>query len=294
MIMILVIVVIFNETATDYLANIFYQKKAIISLEDNEFKKNDDFLYVKNSDDFTPYSYGDIINIIYTVLNSGNDNFTFYCPNEYTNCLDDVKDITQNNTILTDINNYTHPFNNFINMQTTIASSGEVNIQITHIYSDDEISQIKAKVQEIENDIYTSDMEIMERLKAAHDYIITHSLYDTDRKDNNSEKYKSNIAYGPLFEGYAICSGYADAMAIFIANLNIKNYKVASETHVWNAVYINDTWMHIDATWDNQIDTNGHAMLIHKFFLINTENLQKYAQSDHNFNQAVYREFLYN
>ena len=82
-------------------------------------------------------------------------------------------------------------------------------------------------------------------------------------------------------------------MAIFITNLGIKNYKVASNTHVWNAVYIDNEWLHIDVTWDEQIDVMGKESLIHKFFLINSDNLKKYATTDHEFNESVYREFFH-
>ncbi|NLA33057.1 MAG: hypothetical protein GX864_03880, partial [Mollicutes bacterium] len=101
-------------------------------------------------------------------------------------------------------------------------------------------------------------------------------------------------AYGTLIQGKAICSGYADAMAIFLSEFNIPNFKVASETHVWNAVYINNNWYHLDATWDDQIDSNGNEKLIHKFFLINSANLKKYASDDHIFDKTIYQEFRYN
>ena len=39
-------------------------------------------------------------------------------------------------------------------------------------------------------------------------------------------KYKSEIAYGPLFEGYAVCGGYTDLMELFLEKMNIKSYKI--------------------------------------------------------------------
>ena len=52
---------------------------------------------------------------------------------------------------------------------------------------------------------------------------------DISENQNNLTKskmdftYKSNIAYGPLFENYAICSGYTDLMELFLEKLNIKD-----------------------------------------------------------------------
>ena len=33
--------------------------------------------------------------------------------------------------------------------------------------------------------------------------------------------------------------------------LSIPNFKVTSEEHVWNVIYYNGKWTHIDATWDD-------------------------------------------
>lgn len=298
----LLLVVIYNNQITDFISGYLINEKEVYISNSNEYKKNDNFEYVKLSKDYIPYSYNDLINIIYSFLNNGWDTFTFYCPSEYTECFNDIKSISDNKIVLTDINNYVHPFNNFQSMNTVISSSGEVTINVKKVYTDEEIIAIKEKVSSIENTIYKDDMDDIEKLREAHDYIIENSYYDLDRKNKKSDLYRSNTAYGPLIEGYAICSGYADAMNIFISDLGIKNYKVASdvvlnedgeeEGHVWNALYINDEWLHIDATWDDQIDTNGIEKLIHKFFLINTENMQKYAPLYHGFDTSVYREFF--
>ena len=79
-----------------------------------------------------------------------------------------------------------------------------------------------------------------EIIKIIHDYIINNTKYDSDKSDRNIEKYNSNIAYGPLLQGYGLCGGYTDAMAIFLDYYDIPNYKVISENHIWNAVYLNN------------------------------------------------------
>ena len=56
-----------------------------------------------------------------------------------------------------------------------------------------------------------------------HNYIIENTTYDVERSDNGVINYKSDTAYGPLFEHQAICSGYTDLMAIFLDKFGIKN-----------------------------------------------------------------------
>ena len=46
-------------------------------------------------------------------------------------------------------------------------------------------------------------------------------LFRIDEFVKNIIKYESNTAYGVLFEGYGICSGYADVMGIFLNRYNI-------------------------------------------------------------------------
>lgn len=302
MLILLILVVLYNNQISDLLSRYLINEKAIYAESGNEYFKNDNYSFVQLSNDYIPYSHQDLLNIVYSILNNGWDSFTFYCPTEYVECYSDMRKISEDKILLTDINNFVHPFNNFQSLNTTLDSSGEITIAINKVYTKDQISIIEEKVTQIESTIYDSDMDEIDKLKAAHDYIIEHSYYDLDRKNNKSEKYLSNTAYGPIIQGYAICSGYADAMGIFITNLGLKNFKVASavslnenneeEGHIWNAVYVDNEWLHIDATWDDQIDTNGIEKLIHKFFLINSENLIKYAPLYHDFNPSVYREFF--
>ena len=135
-------------------------------------------------------------------------------------------------------------------------------------------------------------MELEDKVLKIHDYIINNTKYDEDRI-NGIIKYKSNIAYGPLIENYGICGGYADAMALFLNKWNIPNYKVASSTHVWNAIYINEQWLHLDLTWDDPVSEDRSIdTLLHKFYLIDTRTLEDYEITDHDFNKTVYRELV--
>ena len=50
----------------------------------NDYTRDYSFDYVKLTDDFSPSDYQDLLNIYYTVLNSGVDSFSFYCPDDYS------------------------------------------------------------------------------------------------------------------------------------------------------------------------------------------------------------------
>lgn len=129
-------------------------------------------------------------------------------------------------------------------------------------------------------------------IKIIHDYIIKNTKYDKERSDHNIIKYQSNTAMGVFFEGYGICSGYADAMAIFLNYYDIPNFKVASENHVWNAVFIEGKWLHLDLTWDDPIVSTGEDIIDDSYFLITTEQLKKLEDSQHHFDENVYQELV--
>ena len=94
-------------------------------------------------------------------------------------------------------------------------------------------------------------------------------------------------------------------MAIFLTKLGVVNYKIAttaedlkdSETgHIWNAVYLDGQWLHMDLTWDDPVTNTGENLLHHKYFLVTTEEMKKADDGEvnieeHNFNKIYYPEF---
>ena len=79
-------------------------------------------------------------------------------------------------------------------------------------------------------------------------------------------------------------------MQLFLEKLGVKNYKVSSDEHVWNAVFINNRWLHLDLTWDDPVTSTGENILDHKFFLIDTLTLLNLEKTEHQFNIDVYSE----
>lgn len=276
--------------------------------KNNAYTKNYDFLFVSNSKDYIPYSYNDLIDILYSIINQGWNNFTFYCPSEYENCIKDITELSKNDLILTHINNYVHPYNSFETMKTSITESGEINVKVEYLYSQEEIDTINKYVDKVIDELYNSNDDDFVNIKKIHDYIINNTKYDITRNDTGESTYKSYNAYGPAVEGYATCNGYADIMAIILSKLNYENYKIAttseeisyeSNGHIWNAVKINNKWLHLDLTWDDPVSTDGKDYLYHKYFLVTTEEMLEADDGnvkveEHNFNKSFYQEFVIN
>ncbi len=274
------------NTLSDYLADFLENDKKVYIANPNDYYKNYDFKFVRMSKEYTPYSYQGLLNVIFSTLNNGWDTFTFYCPDEYTNCYEDVSKISKDTTLLSNINNYVHPYNTYSKISIANSTTGEITIKTTKMYNEDDISKINKGVDEIITNEITNDMSLEDKILKVHDYIINNTRYDVNKTNNDSFNAK-----GPLFTGKAVCSGYADLMAIFLTKFGVKNYKVASDTHVWNVAQINDEWLHIDLTWDDPIIKDSDVdTLSHQFFMVNTEKLLEFDTSDHKFDTTIYQE----
>ncbi len=271
--------------------NKYFKWNNIVTLGDkNEYYRDYDFDFVQNTNNFRPNNYQDLLNIYYTVLNAGKSNFTFYCPNSYDNCLSDVKKLANDQDTLSDINNYVHPYNGFNHIESEYDSLGRVTINIIRSYDDNDIKMITSKIDELLPQLVSNTNSLENNIKNVHDYIVNNSKYDSNRSDKGVASYKSDTAYGPLFEGYALCGGYTDLMELFLERMNIKSFKVSSENHIWNAVYINNNWKHLDLTWDDPVATDGKDYLEYNYFLIDTDQLLTLEQTEHNFNLKHYKE----
>ena len=266
------------------------ENKVVTIGEKNEYYRDYDFTFVKNTNNFSPSNYQDILDIYYTVINAGKSNFTFYCPKEYTSCIDDIKTLANDQNTLSDINNYVHPYNGFSHIESEYDSLGRVTINIVKNYTEEDINLINKKIDELMPQLTSNYNSLETNIKNVHDYIINNARYDSARSDNNVLTYKSDTAYGPLFQGYAICGGYTDLMQLFLERLNVKNFRVSSDNHIWNVLYINNTWKHLDLTWDDPVASDGKDYLEYNYFLIDTNQLLTLEQTQHNFNLEHYTE----
>ena len=284
----LVTVVHFYPDEVNDFVDKYINKKEFIIAKANEYYLENDYSYLNNyTDDVS--NREELLNYIYYVINTGSDYADGSCTKEYTDCITDLQEIADDEDMLTIINNFVHPFNSFKTISFTYNNKGDFSLAIEHVYSKEEVAEINYIVDNKIKDLITSSMTTQDKIKTIHDYIINNTEYDKLKGDNIYDTtYKSNTAYGVLFQGYGICSGYADTMAIFLDKLDIKNYKISNENHIWNLVYINGMWKHLDATWDDPIsEYNANR---DTYFLISTEELSKLDDGTHTFDKNIYKE----
>lgn len=271
-------------------------KKEVALPKANAYIKNNTHpTFAQMTNDFSPENKQELLNIYYTVVNSGWDNFVFYC--DYGNCIEDVNNISSDTILLSNINSFVHTYNQYstINTYTTPLLNSKVSIFVTRTYDDFTIEKIDKRMNTLYNELNLSNLEVKDQILTVHDFIISNTEYDTFKiEDIHDKTYNSSTAYGLLFEGYAVCSGYADVMALFLDRMGIQNMKVASETHVWNLVYFDNKWHHLDLTWDDPYSPDGRDVLYYKFFLIDYQELKAQDPNgiEHIFDESIYKNAL--
>lgn len=279
-IIILIIVNYNKETINEYIYK-YKNKDNYIIANPNQYFIDSDFKFVKNyTDDVN--NKEELLNYIYYVINTGEKKANGTCSKEYTNCLNDFKEISNNRELLSNLNNYVHPYNSFKYIIFKSNSYGEFIIEIEHTYNETMINEINLEVDNFMRNNINSNQNTIDKIRIIHDFIINNTDYDENAED------MSKNAYGVFKNKKAVCSGYADAVSIFLNSLGIKNYRVSNDTHIWNLILVNGKWVHLDATWDDPISNQN--ITSYNYFLIDTNKLISLNDNEHHFDRNVFME----
>lgn len=284
-------VFIYRKDITNYVTNNIIKQEIKEELKFNEYSKKTNYEYVQITNDLTVNKKEEIKNIFYTILDSGVKSFSFYCDTEYKECDNDIKTFFNDKDILSNINNFVHPYNSFKNIRISVTNYGKITLDISHLYNQDEITVINDQIDTFIKENINDTMTTNDKIKVFHDYIINNTKFDTAIENSldrlNSSSY---TAYGLLIDHLAICGGYTDTMAIYLNKLNIKNYRISTTEHVWNLVNLDNSWLNLDVTWDDPVTSDGSDMLMYDYYLISTSDMLNKDTTQHNFNQDVYIE----
>ena len=224
--------------------------------------------------------------VVYNILDNGWDEFIFYCPTEYETCTTDVETVSSDTIRMSKIAGYVSPYNAHQTVGTTISSYGEIYVKITKKYTNNEIEEINNEIGEIYKEYNLEEKTTEEKIKTFHDYLIKNTTYDGVFAKEGKSEHQASKANGALLEHYAVCGGYADAMAIFLDYINVPNLIITNDNHAWNLVYINNKWLHIDSTWnDAEIERFNY-----EFYLINTQELLEIDTTQHTFDTNFFIE----
>lgn len=254
----------------------------------NGYFIEDYFNFVDNYENAEVHSKKEIIDSIYYLINSGVSHAKRYCAKDYDDCYFDINNISNDANLLSVLNNYVHPYNSFDSIIFNF-DDDVIEVEIKRTYTKDDIEVLNSRVDAFISQNITNNMSTRDKIKVIHDYIINNTEYDTLKTDNIYDTtYRSNTAYGVLIEKRGICSGYSDTMKIFLDKLNIVNYKICNDKHIWNLVLLDGEWFHLDLTWDDPISDKNITR--DNYFLIDTDTLNKLDDDTHYYNKEVFSE----
>ena len=295
---IIILVLILYVPNIDLVVDHSYYEEEVMPPIENEYAiDSDTSTFIEKhliTDSFLAQERMDLKRAIFTTINSGTNNFTFYCAREYEDCYVDLKEITNDRRSLTYFNNFVHPYNNYHTIDVEYDSRGKIDLGVTRLYSNDEIEQLEEKVTELWEANVNEGMSKVDIIRTFHDKILNKADYDKERAEAIEEDYdlppaNSDKATGALLDEVAICGGYSDAMALFLYELGLKNYRISNEKHIWNYLKLDDEWLHLDLTWNNP-SANGETIIISTYFLVDTAELESIEDGAHHYNKDIFIE----
>ena len=126
-----------------------------------------------------------------------------------------------------------------------------ISFRPTYLYGREERAQKTADFNQRINAILAlvdpawSDVE---KVVFLHEYVCSNFTYD--------DSYEIADAYEMLLHGRGVCQGYTLLLNKLLTKLGIPCESVFSNAanHVWNEVFINGKWYHLDATWNDDLD----------------------------------------
>lgn len=112
--------------------------------------------------------------------------------------------------------------------------------------------EARALMKRVASQICSPGDSDYEKVRKLNKYVCDNAKYDYDNASDSLTDF--------VFKNKAVCSGYAEALAYLLDCVNVKNFKVTAfvytsdnsgSLHIWNTVYIDGKWLHVDPTWND-------------------------------------------
>ncbi|MGN1080738.1 MAG: transglutaminase domain-containing protein [Acutalibacteraceae bacterium] len=111
-------------------------------------------------------------------------------------------------------------------------------------------------VGDVISSVVTKGMTGYEAELALHDWLCENVSYNQAAADNMTKDQMENLtAYGALVNRSAVCEGYSRAFQLLLYYVGINSTTIigtaGGDSHMWNAVQLDDGWYYTDVTWDD-------------------------------------------
>lgn len=165
----------------------------------------------------------------------------------------------------------------------------KITLQVSYRETAGQSAYVKRRVREILREIIQPGMNVHQKVKAIHDYVVLNLKYDRDL-----QKY---TAYEGLRTGKAVCQGYSLLTYQLLKTAGFNNMIVegtaGDQLHAWNLVNIDSKWYHLDTTWDDPSPDNT-GRVRYNYYLLTDEQMRQDHQWLKQYPEAstLYRDSL--
>ncbi|MEG0258673.1 MAG: DUF5050 domain-containing protein [Lysinibacillus sp.] len=154
-----------------------------------------------------------------------------------------------------------------------LSSDGTATYEVTYLTNKTQEAKVQEKIDQVLATIIKPSMNDFQKVKAVNDYIVSHTKYGENTKSS------PHSAYALLFEGQAVCQGYALLGYKMLDQLGFEvKYVVGkvnkTELHSWNLVKLSGKWYHLDPTWNDPVP-NRLGTFSYDYFLVSDTQLAK-------------------
>jgi len=164
----------------------------------------------------------------------------------------------------------------------TADSAGNIAYKVKYFTNTTQETAVQKKIDSVLKTIIKPSMTQFQKVKAINDYIVSNTTYGTKTKAS------PHSAYALLFEGQAVCQGYALSAYKMLEQAGLETkyvvgYVNGNEAHAWNMVKVDGKWYHLDTTWNDPLP-NRIGASSYDYFLVTDTQLKK----DHSWITANY------
>lgn len=167
----------------------------------------------------------------------------------------------------------------------TIRSWGNkstIAVEASYRETPEQTAEVDRITGEAMAEIIKPNMNDHEKVKAIHDWIVTHVEYD--------QSLSYYTAYNAVSLGKAVCQGYTllgyrmlDKAGIPVL---IAEGSVNTGEHAWNMVQLDGIWYHLDLTWDDPVGVQDDRIR-YTYYLKTDEELRADHQWTRTYPEAV-------
>ncbi len=163
-----------------------------------------------------------------------------------------------------------------------IGKSANLVINLDYRMSPDESAKVDEWIKKTMDPFLAQNHNNLEIIKFINDTIVKHVEYDTS--------YQKNSAYYAVFSKSSLCEGYSFLTYKMLSYAKIESRIISGvagdEDHMWNLVKYNNSWYHLDVTWNDPVYKGGFKKPLdyvsHEYLMLTSEQISKTHTWDKN------------